>query len=451
MKIATGFENGSAAPIDVAAGSATRTLTIQTATGTSAVKLTNGRIALMAGAAAIVLGWTAFTSTSYVISKMGTRDASAELALVEAAYQQRIDQLILDRDNGLAQAADATRRLDTALGRIVEQQVQLQAMLRDQAELSASLDAMHGHISAMVTDRDAAETRAAELTGRLATLQSDIGDSPDQTRDLQVVLGAVSDALELAVRDRDTQAGDIGRMESEIATLELKMQVTADRQERLVAGLEDAIEVSFKPLEDMFERSGMSVDNLLSSVRQSYTGIGGPETALNAGSISGFADPTLNDRFASLMGDMDRMNMLRIAAAKLPYAMPVQHAHRFTSGFGYRRDPKNGVTRAHNGIDLAGPRGTPIESTADGVVVFAGRQSGFGNLIRIRHDFGFETLYAHLNKIHVKVGDRIARGEHIGDMGTTGRSTGVHLHYEVHLGGKPVNPLTYIKAAQDVF
>ncbi|MEO0914620.1 MAG: peptidoglycan DD-metalloendopeptidase family protein, partial [Pseudomonadota bacterium] len=145
------------------------------------------------------------------------------------------------------------------------------------------------------------------------------------------------------------------------------------------------------------------------------------------------------------------MNLMRIAATKVPYAMPVKAAHRYTSGFGTRRDPKTGGRRAHNGIDLAGPRGTPILSTAEGVVVFAGRQSGFGNLIKIRHEFGFETLYAHLNRIHVKVGDRIARGDHIGDMGTTGRSTGVHLHYEVRIGGRPVNPMTFIKAAKDVF
>ena len=85
------------------------------------------------------------------------------------------------------------------------------------------------------------------------------------------------------------------------------------------------------------------------------------------------------------------------------------------------------------------------------MVTFAGRQSGYGNLIKIKHEFGIETRYAHLSRIRVKVGQRVSRGDRIGDMGNTGRSTGTHLHYEVRVGGKAVNPMTYIKAARNVF
>ena len=83
-------------------------------------------------------------------------------------------------------------------------------------------------------------------------------------------------------------------------------------------------------------------------------------------------------------------------------------------------------------------------------MVFAGRQSGYGNIVKIRHDFGIETRYAHLSRIRVEVGQRVSRGEHIGDMGNTGRSTGTHLHYEVRVNGRPVDPMTYIEAARDV-
>jgi murein DD-endopeptidase MepM/ murein hydrolase activator NlpD len=84
-------------------------------------------------------------------------------------------------------------------------------------------------------------------------------------------------------------------------------------------------------------------------------------------------------------------------------------------------------------------------------VIFAGRQSAYGRLIKIKHDFGYETRYAHLSKIRVKNGQRVSRGERIGDMGNTGRSTGTHLHYEIRSNGKAVNPMNYIKAAKDVF
>ena len=107
--------------------------------------------------------------------------------------------------------------------------------------------------------------------------------------------------------------------------------------------------------------------------------------------------------------------------------------------------------RLHAGQDWGGSRGTPIRATADGTVTFAGRQSGYGNIIIIQHDFGFETRYAHLSSISVSVGQRVSRGDRIGGMGNTGRSTGTHLHYEIRVGGNPINPLTYIRAAQNVF
>lgn len=105
----------------------------------------------------------------------------------------------------------------------------------------------------------------------------------------------------------------------------------------------------------------------------------------------------------------------------------------------------------HNGHDFAGPHGTDIVSTADGTVTFAGWQSGYGKLVKIRHAFGFETRYAHLTTIRVKRGQRVSRGQHIGDMGSTGRSTGTHLHYEIRSGGTALNPKPFVDAGRNVF
>jgi murein DD-endopeptidase MepM/ murein hydrolase activator NlpD len=163
-------------------------------------------------------------------------------------------------------------------------------------------------------------------------------------------------------------------------------------------------------------------------------------------STRGGTGPSADTKRANdILKDMDRLNLYRIAAQKAPFANPVKDAVRFTSGFGRRWG------RMHSGADFAGPRGTPIYATADGVVVHAGWQSGYGKLVKIQHQFGIETRYAHQSKIRVKVGQRVSRGQRIGDMGNTGRSTGTHLHYEVRVGGKAVNPMIYIKAANDVF
>ena len=115
-----------------------------------------------------------------------------------------------------------------------------------------------------------------------------------------------------------------------------------------------------------------------------------------------------------------------------------------TDGYGRRKDPFTGRLAFHRGLDVAARRGTPIKAPADGIVVFAGRNGGLGRTLRVSHDFGFTTVYGHLDKITVEPGDVVHRGQEIGLMGNSGRSTGSHLHYEVHVDGKAVNPLYYI-------
>ena len=150
-------------------------------------------------------------------------------------------------------------------------------------------------------------------------------------------------------------------------------------------------------------------------------------------------------RANDILVSLDKINTYRIAADKMPLAMPVQSAFRYTSPYGARWG------RKHEGIDMAGPVGTPVYVTGEGVVTYAGWQRGYGNVIKVQHALGTETRYAHLSRIGVKSGQKVSRGARIGDMGNTGRSTGSHLHYEVRVNGKAVNPLSFIKAAQNVF
>jgi murein DD-endopeptidase MepM/ murein hydrolase activator NlpD len=194
----------------------------------------------------------------------------------------------------------------------------------------------------------------------------------------------------------------------------------------------------------------MSPDDLIDAVREGYSGQGGPLMPITFSTSGGTLTPE-EVRANTILGGLDRMNMYRIAAFKLPFAMPVRDSFRWTSGFGYRRDPKGAGTRMHEGTDMAGSYGTPVYATADGTIVHAGWDSGYGRLVKIQHDFGVETRYAHLSQIRVEVGQRVSRGDRIGDMGNSGRSTGTHLHYEVRLGGAAVNPMTFIKAAKNVF
>lgn len=115
-----------------------------------------------------------------------------------------------------------------------------------------------------------------------------------------------------------------------------------------------------------------------------------------------------------------------------------------TDGFGSRSDPFTGRRAFHRGLDISARRGTPVVAPADGVVVFAGRSGGLGRTVRIAHGFGYTTVYGHLDSIDVAPGDEVRRGTRIGALGNSGRSTGPHLHYEVHEDGRAVNPLYYI-------
>jgi septal ring factor EnvC (AmiA/AmiB activator) len=116
----------------------------------------------------------------------------------------------------------------------------------------------------------------------------------------------------------------------------------------------------------------------------------------------------------------------------------------FVSGFGYRIDPFTRKLKMHEGIDIGGPVGTPIVATADGRVKSAGPRMGYGLTVEIDHGYGYSTIYAHCHLLEVKAGDLVRRGDGIALLGSTGRSTGPHLHYEVRVSGIPVNPLQYI-------
>ena len=137
------------------------------------------------------------------------------------------------------------------------------------------------------------------------------------------------------------------------------------------------------------------------------------------------------------------------ALAAIPTSMPAA-VMLMSSGFGYRSDPFTGAGAMHNGLDFKGPVGTPILAAAEGKVTAAGHQGGYGNTIEITHPNGLLTRYAHLSGFNVSLGQRVGRGVQIARMGSTGRSTGSHLHFEVRLNGQAINPRKFLEANSDV-
>ena len=295
-------------------------------------------------------------------------------------------------------------------------------------------------------DREAARDALAQLE----TQNQDEATVHNIAATAPVQMTFMADALERTAQQRDQVITDAQDALDQRDELELEIRLMREQNDQIFRQLEEAMTISVEPLDKMFRSAGMPTDRIIEQVRRGYSGQGGPLTPLSL-STRGEEPSAYEARANHLLQQMDQLNLYRIAAEKAPFASPVRTAVRYTSGFGYRRDPKTGGRRMHKGSDFAGPQGTDIFATADGVVTHAGWQSGFGRLVKIQHAFGIETLYAHNTRIRVKKGQRVSRGDHIADMGSTGRSTGTHLHYEVRVNGRPVNPMIYIKAARNVF
>lgn len=218
-------------------------------------------------------------------------------------------------------------------------------------------------------------------------------------------------------------------------------------QERLIARAETVAQTRAERLRLAFRLAGLNP--------AAYT----PHDAALGGPLVEARDPKalaavldVDEPFAvrirNAADHLSDMRALADAADGMPFYRPT--ASRTTSGFGVRFDPFNGRPALHQGQDFAAPLNTPIYASAPGIVSFTGVRSGYGNTVEIDHGRGFKTRFAHLNSIAVQSGQRIALGQRLGAMGTTGRSTGVHLHYEVWVNGRPQNPARFMRAGDQL-
>jgi murein DD-endopeptidase MepM/ murein hydrolase activator NlpD len=395
------------------------------------------------------LAWTIVATALIMMDTIGAGSAREQSARQQAMFEERLNALSADRDLRAEEAARAHERFNVALEQVSAMQERLLASEDRRRELETGVEAIQDTLRRTIKERDLARAEADRATLALSE-QSGGATEIGRAQDAMATLEILVNALGLTAEERDEMLAEAKAAQEEAALVEDAKRAMEQRNDLIFSKLEEAVTISMEPLDNMFRDAGMSPEDLLDAVRAGYSGQGGPLTPISL-STSGGPLSAEELRANTILGGLDRMNMYRIAAFKLPFAMPVKDRFRWTSGFGYRRDPKGAGTRMHEGTDMAGSYGTPIYATADGVVTHAGWDSGYGRQVTIRHDFGVETLYAHLSQVRVDVGQRVSRGERIGDMGNSGRSTGTHLHYEVHLNGTPVNPMTFIKAANNVF
>lgn len=272
--------------------------------------------------------------------------------------------------------------------------------------------------------------------------------------------GQAREAYGRADADRGRLMQERKALESKVQRLELTLAVLQVSQEKVVMRLITRTRGRIDEASRLIEMTGLDVDRFLGGAGDTSMAVGNAAATGQAlGSEGGpFVAATApvepKDPLRARVADLDRQlvewDRLRKAVSALPLAAPLDQ-YRETSGFGPRRDPVNGRAAVHHGVDLADARGTPVLAPAPGTVVFAGRDGQYGRMIEIDHGYGLHTRYGHLSRVSVHEGEWVGYRQKIGKVGSTGRSTGPHLHYEVLVNGWPRDPLTFIEAGKYIF
>ena len=292
------------------------------------------------------------------------------------------------------------------------------------AKAQERLEAYSGNIENVVSDLEARqkalEAMSAMLPDEIKTVDTNVSDSSEETAKTVEQVGAYFpqakglaeiEARQLAYVENMTRYADWRARKAEQALRKLNLDPRA------------------------MERAARA---------EARSAMGGPLELLATS-----ADGSLDPRFERLGLSLERMSALELALEGVPRVVPAA-VTRISSNFGYRRDPFNRRAAMHNGIDFKGPYGSPIYAAAMGEVTFSGWKGGYGRTVEVTHTNGIVTRYAHLARITVKKGQSIDAGATLGGLGSSGRSTGPHLHFEVRINGRAVNPRPFLETAPDV-
>ncbi len=396
------------------------------------------------GGAILFVAWAVIATAILLMDNFGSGNVRQRAAREQSLYEERLQVLAAERDARAAEARAAQERFNLALQQVSEMQEALLASEDRRRELETGIGVVQATLRRAIQERDQARGSLEAMLAEARTSRQGPGVAALERAETVETLDFLTTALQATAAERDLMAATASESEALAQSLIMEQRLRDERNDQIFRQLEDAVTVSMEPLDKMFKSTGMSVESILDEVRRGYSGQGGPLSPLVVSTMNGRPDPDAI-RANAILSQIDRVNLYRIALEKLPFSNPLRDSYRLTSPFG----PRWG--RMHAGNDMAAPSGTPVYAPADGVVIKAGWAGAYGKLIKVQHEFGIETRYAHLSAIFVKEGQRVSRGDKIGAIGSTGRSTGPHVHYEIRRNGTAVDPLRYIKAGRNVF
>ncbi len=411
-----------------------REIILRSATGVRYVVLTPVAQQIFAGGLALALIGVIWTVVARQEAWRLVDLKQTEVARVEEAYRMAIDSLgaAVDgaQEKGRAESAAAILNL-------VEQNETLQKHLTDIGERLMNAEA----------ERVRAATAHEALIARLRKVDEQIRSVSSRRSDLSGVMSTIAEGLDEAMAERGRLAVEGDRLAAERNSINVELAELGRRQNALsvsheatIAQLTERTRAGIEGLKRLIGRTGIDADKVL---RAETPGIGGPFVpAPNK-------EDSVRANLVGLGSQIGQLQEMRKLLRALPVGAPVS-VYNLMSPFGVRRDPFTNQLAQHNGMDLSAPPRAPVMATAAGTVTVAGWQGEFGNLVEIDHGYGLSTRYAHLSRIQVKVGQRITAHHVVGLIGTTGRSTGPHVHYEVLSNGKNVNPAKFLEAARYV-
>lgn len=380
---------------------------------------------LMSSAFVFVLGlaWLSVSTFVFVYKSYEISDAKDRTERVQLIY-----------DGRLAAMQTAVERLNEKL-------------MLDQGAYMGKVDGLRGDLSSLVDRQHRLEVFFQQGWLPLRTLSDE--DQPASTpapkpqslqRQDQEQFNRRAAAVQRDFRTKEEAETPLREIRKLLSSFETTQLALLDR----VIGLGEA---KAESLRKIYRKLGLDPKTVVASVTLPADAIGGPLLPVQQGKRP---QDALDKRLLTAHQKLVEAEKLRHAITLMPVVLPLEKGYRLTSGFGFRRDPFKDVLAMHTGVDLMTAYGTPVMAAADGTVIRAEMSDVYGRVVDIRHDNGITTRYAHMSAMEVKRGDRVNHLQLIGRVGTSGRSTGPHLHYETRVNGKPIDPYEFLRVARNV-
>ena len=380
-----------------------------------------------------VLGmWSAATATYFAFRDDVLTRLIARQAEMQYAYEDRIAELRAKVDRTTSRQLLDQEQFDQKLDQIMRRQTALESR-------ATALGAMP----------DAAVTGSIRPPARGATSDTSSTATPKPSPISDTVIFVAPPDREARLESRapplaGPQPNQFTKVQGGVDNVLVRLQTSLDQVERrqiaALSSVEDGMESKVRRMRGVITDLGLDMAQLEAATPRA--GVGGPFVPVKLPANAGSFERQLY-QINVTRAQVERLNR---TLALVPYRKPVIGEVEFTSGFGVRSDPFLGRPAMHTGLDFRAAMGDPVRATANGKVSSSGWAGGYGRMVEIDHGNGLSTRYGHLSQINVKVGDLIKIGQVIGEVGSTGRSTGPHLHYETRIDGDAVDPQKFLRA-----